>query len=143
MVLAPPGDGRLGPVHELGFRRHDGVHLCLVTKVIPFVFPWGGKDMILLDIHRKVVVALVRLLVSRLAWMVLMTSRRLRLRGSKELLSVLLQLSHETALTRGVGRFPAWGAVGFARLVKRSIDGVIALLCNNPKIWRIEINGFY
>jgi hypothetical protein len=84
--------------------------------------------MILLDIHRKVIVALVRLLVSQLARMVLLTSSRLCLRGSMELLSALLQLSHETALTHGVGRFPAKGAVGFARLVKRSIEGVLALL---------------
>jgi hypothetical protein len=40
----------------------------------------------------------------------------------------LLQLSHEPALTRGVGRFPARGGVEFARLVKRSIKGVLALL---------------
>jgi hypothetical protein len=79
MVLAPPGDGRLGPVHELAFCRHDGVHLCLVPKVIPFVFPRGGKDVVLLDIRREVVVALVRLLVSRLVLMVLLTSSRLRL----------------------------------------------------------------
>jgi hypothetical protein len=41
---------------------------------------------------------------------------------------MLLQLSHETALMRGVGRFPAMGAVELARLVKRSIEGVLALL---------------
>jgi hypothetical protein len=66
-------------VHELGFRRHDVVHLCLVPKVIPFVFPQGGKDVVLLDIRREVVVALVRLLVSRLVLMVLLTSSRLHL----------------------------------------------------------------
>jgi hypothetical protein len=60
--------------------------------------------------------------------LVLLTSSRLRLRSSKELLSVLLQLSHEPALTRGVGRLPARGAVEFARLVKHSIEGVLALL---------------
>jgi hypothetical protein len=60
--------------------------------------------------------------------MVLLTSSRLRLRGSRELLSVLLQLSHEMALTRGVGRFPTEGAVEFARLVKRCIEGVFGLL---------------
>jgi hypothetical protein len=90
MVLAPPGDGRLKLVHELGFRRHDGVHLCLIPKVVPFVFPYGGKDMVLLDIHREVIVALVRLLVSWLVLMVLLTSSRLRLRSSRELLSALL-----------------------------------------------------
>jgi hypothetical protein len=84
--------------------------------------------MVLLDIHRKVVVALVRLLVSRLVLMVLLTSSRLCLRSSRELLSALLQLSHETALTRGVGRFPARGVVEFAWLVKRSIEGLLALL---------------
>jgi hypothetical protein len=84
--------------------------------------------MVLLDVRQKVVVALIRLLVSRLVLMVLLTSSRLRLRGSRELLSALLQLSHETALTHGVGRFPAGGAVEFARLVKRSIKGILALL---------------
>jgi hypothetical protein len=84
--------------------------------------------MVLLDVRRKVIVALVRLLISRLVLMVLLTSSRLRLRSSRELLSVLIQLSHETALTRGVGRFPARGAVEFARLVKHSIEGVLSLL---------------
>jgi hypothetical protein len=65
-----------------------------VPKVIPFVFAWGGKDVILLDIHRKVVVTLVRLVGSRLVLLVLLTSSRLRLRSSRELLSALLQLSH-------------------------------------------------
>jgi hypothetical protein len=84
--------------------------------------------MVLLDIHQKVIVALVWLLISRLMLMILLTSSQLRLRSSRELLSALLQLSHETALTRGVGRFPARGAVEFAGLVKRSIEGVLALL---------------
>jgi hypothetical protein len=61
-----------------------------VPKVIPFVFPRGGKDVVLLDIRRKVIVALARLLVSRLMLMVLLTSSRLRLRGSRELLSAVL-----------------------------------------------------
>jgi hypothetical protein len=114
-------------VHELGFWRHDSVHLCLVPKVIPFVFAWGGKDVILLNIHRKVVIALVRLVASWLVLLVLLTSSRLRLRGSRELPSALLLLSHEPALTRGVGRFPARGVVEFAWLVKRSIEGVFSL----------------
>jgi hypothetical protein len=84
--------------------------------------------MILLNIHRKVIVILVRLVGNRFVLLVLLTSRRLRLRNSRELLSALLQLSHEPALTRGVGRFPAGGAVEFARLVKRCIEGVLALL---------------
>jgi hypothetical protein len=84
--------------------------------------------MVLLDIRQKVVVSSVQLLVSRLMPMVLLTSSRLRLRNSRGLLSTLLQLCHETALTRGVGRFLAEGVVEFARLVKRSIEGVLALL---------------
>jgi hypothetical protein len=127
MVLAPPRDGYLKPVHELGFCRHDSVHLRLVPKVIPFVFAWGGKDVILHNIRRKVVVTLVRLVASRLVLLVLLTPSWLRLRGSRELPSALLQLSHEPALTRGVGRFPARGVVEFAWLVKRSIEGVLAL----------------
>jgi hypothetical protein len=39
-------------------------------------------------------------------------------------------LSHEMALTRGVGHLPARGAVEFARLVKRGIEGVLALLAS-------------
>jgi hypothetical protein len=46
--------------------------------------------MVLLDIRRKVIVALVRLLNSRLMLMVLLTSSRLCVRGSRELLSALL-----------------------------------------------------
>jgi hypothetical protein len=84
--------------------------------------------MVPLDDHREVIVALIRLLGNRLALVVLLTFSRLRSRGSRELLSVLLQLSHETALMRGVGRFPAGGAVEFARLVKRCLEGVLALL---------------
>jgi hypothetical protein len=98
-----------------------------VSKVIPFVFARGGQDVILLDIHRKVVITLVRLVSSRLMLLVLLTSSRLRLRSSRELLSALLQLYHELTLTRGVGRFPTRGVMEFARLVKRNIEGVLAL----------------
>jgi hypothetical protein len=84
--------------------------------------------VILLNIHREVIVILVRLVGNRLVLLVLLTSSRLRMRTSRELLSALLQLSHEPTLTRGVGRFPAGGAVEFAWLVKRSIEGVLALL---------------
>jgi hypothetical protein len=90
MVLAPPSDSRLGPVHVLGLRWHDGVHLCLVSKVIPFVFPRSGEDVVLLDDSREVIVALVWLLGSRLVLMVLLTSRRPRLQGAREFLSALL-----------------------------------------------------
>jgi hypothetical protein len=89
MVFVPPSDGRLGPVQELGLCRHDGVHLCLVPKVVPFVFSWGGKDVILLDIHRKVILALVQFVGSRLVLLVLLTSSRLHLGSSRELLSAL------------------------------------------------------
>jgi hypothetical protein len=46
--------------------------------------------MVLLDIRREVIVALVWLLGSRLGLMVLLTSSRLRVRGSGKLLSTLL-----------------------------------------------------
>jgi hypothetical protein len=115
-------------VYELGLCRHNGVHLCLVPKVIPFVFARDSKDVILLNIHRKVILALIRMVGSRLVLLVLLTSSQLRLRSSREPLSALLQLSHETALTRGVGHFPARGAVEFAWLVKCGIEGVLALL---------------
>jgi hypothetical protein len=59
--------------------------------------------------------------------LVLLTSSRLRLRRSRDLPSALLQLSHEPALTRGVGRFLARGIMELARLVKCSIEGVLAL----------------
>jgi hypothetical protein len=86
---------------------HDSIYLCLVPKVVPFVFAWGGKDVILLNIRRKVIITLVWLVTSRLVLLVLLTSSRLCLRSSRELPSALLQLSHEPELTRGVGRFPA------------------------------------
>jgi hypothetical protein len=79
MVFASPGDGRLGLVHELGLYRHDGVHLRLVPKVIPFVFARGSKDVILLNIRRKVILALIRIIGSRLMLLVLLTFSRLRL----------------------------------------------------------------
>jgi hypothetical protein len=46
--------------------------------------------MVLLDDSREVIVTLVWLLGSRLMLVVLLTSNRLRLRGSRELLSALL-----------------------------------------------------
>jgi hypothetical protein len=77
-------------VHKLGLHWHDGIHLRLVPKVVPFVFPSSGEDVVLLDDSREVVVALIWLLGSRLGLVVLLTSSRLRLRGSRELLSTLL-----------------------------------------------------
>jgi hypothetical protein len=66
-------------MHELGFCRHDSVHLHLVPKVVPFILAWGGKDVILLNIRRKVVITLVRLASSRFMLLVLLTSSQLRL----------------------------------------------------------------
>jgi hypothetical protein len=83
--------------------------------------------MVLLDDSRDVIVALVRLLGNRFMLVVLLAFSRLRLRCTRELLSVLLYLFDKAALTRGVGRFPAGGAVEFARLVKRCIEGVFVL----------------
>jgi hypothetical protein len=98
-----------------------------MPKVVPFILARGGKDVILLNIRREVVITLVRLASSQIMLLVLLTSIRLRLRCSRKLPSALLQLSHEPALTHGVGRFPAQGVVEFARLVKCSIKGVLAL----------------
>jgi hypothetical protein len=113
-------------MHELGFCRHHSVHLCLVPKVIPFVLAGGSEDVILLHIRREVII-LIRHASSRVALLVLLTFSRLRLRCTRDLPSTLLQLSHEMALTRGVGRFPARGGVEFTRLIKRSIEGVFTL----------------
>jgi hypothetical protein len=99
-----------------------------MPKVAPFVFARGSEDVILLNIHREVLLALIRIICSWLLLLVLLTSSRLRLQASRELPSALLQLSHKTALTRGVGRFPAGGAVELAGLVKCCIEGVLALL---------------
>jgi hypothetical protein len=60
MVLAPLGNGRLRPMHELRFCRHHSVHLCLMPKVIPFVLTEGSEDVILLHIHQEVII-LIRL----------------------------------------------------------------------------------
>jgi hypothetical protein len=99
-----------------------------MPKVVPFVFARGSKDVILLNIRRKVFLPLIRIIRSRLMLLVLLTFSRLRMQTSRELSSALLQLSHETALTRGVGRFPARGAVELVGLVKCRIEGVLALL---------------
>jgi hypothetical protein len=78
VVLAPPGNGRLGPMHELGFCRHHSVHLCLMPKVIPFVLAGGREDVILLHIRREVII-LIRLASSRVALLVLLAFSQLRL----------------------------------------------------------------
>jgi hypothetical protein len=113
-------------MHELVFCRHYIVHLCLMPKVIPFILAGGSKDVILLNIRQEVII-LVRLTSSRVVLLVLLTSSRLRLRRTRDLPSALLQLSHETALTRGVGRFPARGGVELTRLIKCGIEDVLAL----------------
>jgi hypothetical protein len=97
-----------------------------MPKVVPFVLAGGSEDVILLHIRREVII-LIRLASSRVALLVLPNFSPLRLRRTRDLPSALLQLSHETALTRGVGRFPARGGVEFTRLIKRSIEGVLAL----------------
>jgi hypothetical protein len=113
-------------MHELGLCRHHSVHLCLMPKIIPFFLAGGSEDVILLNICREVVI-LIRLPSSQALLLVLLTSSRLRLRCSRDLSSALLQLSHEPALTGGVGRFPAQGTVELAWLVKCSIEGALAL----------------
>jgi hypothetical protein len=97
-----------------------------MPNVVPFILARGGKDVILLNIHQELII-LIRLASSQAVLLVLLTSSQLRLRRSRDLPSALLQLSHEPALTRGVGRFPARGVVELARLVKCSIEGVLAL----------------
>jgi hypothetical protein len=97
-----------------------------MPKVVPFILAGGSKDVILLNIRWEVII-LIRLASSRVLLLVLLTSSQLRLRCSRDLPSALFQLSHKSALTRGVGRFPARGGVEFARLVKCSIEGVLAL----------------
>jgi hypothetical protein len=72
VVLAPPGNGPLGPMHELRFRRHHSVHLCLMPKVVPFVLAGGSEDVILLHIRREVII-LIRLASSRVTLLVLLT----------------------------------------------------------------------
>jgi hypothetical protein len=51
VVFVPPGNGRLGPVHELGFCRYHSVLLCLMPKVVPFILIGGSEDVILLHIR--------------------------------------------------------------------------------------------
>jgi hypothetical protein len=97
-----------------------------MLKVVPFVFTRGSEDVVLLNIRPKVLLALIRIIRSWLMLLVLLTSSRLRLQASRELPNALLQLSHEAALTRGVGRFPAGGVVELAGLVKCSIEGVLS-----------------
>jgi hypothetical protein len=61
-----------------------------MPKVVPFVFARGSKDVILLNIRRKVLLALTQIIRSRLMLLVLPTFSRLRLQASKELPSALL-----------------------------------------------------
>jgi hypothetical protein len=61
-----------------------------MPKVVPFVFARGSKDVILLNIRRKVLLALIRIIRSRLMLLVLLTLSRLRLRASRKLPSALL-----------------------------------------------------
>jgi hypothetical protein len=98
-----------------------------MPKVVPFILAGGGKDVILLNIRQEVII-LIWLASSRAALLVLLTSSRFRLRRTRDLPSALLQLSHETALTRGVGRFPARGGVKLTRLIKCGIEGVLPSL---------------
>jgi hypothetical protein len=65
-------------MHELGFCRHHGVHLCLMPKVVPFVLAGGSEDVILLHIRREAII-LIRLDSSRALLLVILTSSRLRL----------------------------------------------------------------
>jgi hypothetical protein len=60
-----------------------------MPKVVPFILAGGGKDVILLNIHREVIV-LIQLASNRVVLLVLLTSSRLRLRRSRDLPSVLL-----------------------------------------------------
>jgi hypothetical protein len=99
-----------------------------VPKVVPFVFARGSKDVILLNIHQKGLLTLIWIVGSRLMLLVLLTFSRLCLQVSRELMSALLQLSHEAAPTRGMGHFPTRVAVELAWLVNCSIEGVLALL---------------
>jgi hypothetical protein len=111
-------------MRELGFCRHYSVHFCLISKVVPFILAGGSKDMVLLNIRREVVI-LVWLASSQALLLVILTSSWLCLRRTRDLPSALLQLSHEMALTHGVGRFPARGGVELTRLIKCSIEGVL------------------
>jgi hypothetical protein len=61
-----------------------------MPKVVPFILARGGKDVILLNIRQEVVITLVWLVGNRLMLLVLLTSSRLHLRTSRELLSALL-----------------------------------------------------
>jgi hypothetical protein len=97
-----------------------------MPKVVPFILAGGSEDVILLNIRWEVII-LIRLASSWVLLLVLLTSNRLRLQRSRDLPSALLQLSYEPALTRGLGHFPARGIAELARLVKCSIEGVLAL----------------
>jgi hypothetical protein len=58
---------------------------------------------------------------------VLLTFSRLLWWRPTELAGALLELLDEAALMRGVGGFPAGGAMELPRLIKRCIEGVSVL----------------
>jgi hypothetical protein len=102
MILAPPGDGRLGPVHVLRFRWHDRVHLDAKPRLILWILLLGGEHMILLYVGLLRVVpsclgrlpVLVSLHFSRQAWW-----------WAWQLMVALLQVSGEAALPSSVSRW--------------------------------------
>jgi hypothetical protein len=63
MILMPPGDGHLGPVHELQFCWHDCVHLDAKPELVLCIFLLSSEDMVLLN------VGLFRIVSSSLGWL--------------------------------------------------------------------------
>jgi hypothetical protein len=90
MMLAPPCDGRLGPVHVLGLRWPEGIHLRFIPKVVPFVLLQSGEDVVQLDDGWEVVVTSVWLLGSQPMLVVLLIFSRLLWWRARELTSVQL-----------------------------------------------------
>jgi hypothetical protein len=83
--------------------------------------------VVLLDDGWEIILALVRLLGSRLVLVVLLAFSRLLWRRTRELAGALLELLNEAALVRGVSGFPAGGALEPTRLIKHCIEGVFVL----------------
>jgi hypothetical protein len=50
MILTPPGNGRLGPVHVLWLRWYDCIHLDAKPEFVLCIFLLSGEDLVLLNI---------------------------------------------------------------------------------------------
>jgi hypothetical protein len=116
-------------VRVLGLRWRDGVHHRFIPEVVSLILLLSDEDVVLLDVGWIVIFALVcrwsRLV---LAVLVSLAFTHLLWRRPKQLAGALFKILDEIALTHGVGRQPARGAVELAWPVQHHLEGVFLTL---------------